>query len=158
MLKRGAATWRSRGCEPEMPARRDDWLSRADRWSRTNGKTASRPLIPMVNFSIQRGELSFVGSTVDCSTGTVVSRSTVGNKDLALLPGQYPKVRLRIKRQPDGQMVPRAKGDSGQQGKFVYMFGQDGKAGRHLVTLSATQISMVAVVKLRSNSHGPGTA
>jgi membrane fusion protein, multidrug efflux system len=76
-----------------------------------------------------------------------VARATIENKDLALLPGQYVKVRLRIKEQPDALMVPQAVVGSGQLGKFLYVIGQDSKVDRRLVTLGATQGNMVVVTQ-----------
>jgi membrane fusion protein, multidrug efflux system len=113
--------------------------------ARAGSRIEADILLPGETEARHRGELSFIDNAVDRSTGTVVARATIENKDLALLPGQYVKVRLRIKEQPDALMVPLAVVGSGQLGKFLYVIGQDSKVDRRLVTLGATQGNMVVV-------------
>jgi membrane fusion protein, multidrug efflux system len=115
--------------------------------ARASSKIEADILLPGDTEARHRGELSFIDNAVDRSTGTVVVRATIENEGFALLPGQYVKVRLRIKEQADALMVPQAVVGSGQLGKYVYVIGQDNKADRRLVTLGATQGNMVAVTK-----------
>jgi multidrug efflux system membrane fusion protein len=115
--------------------------------ARAESKIEADILLPGETEPRHRGELSFIDNAVDRSTGTVVARATIQNKDFALLPGQYVKVRLHIKEQSDALMVPQAVVSSGQLGKFVYVIGPDSKVDRRLVTLGATQGNMVAVTK-----------
>ena len=78
--------------------------------------------------AIRKGELTFLDNTVDKATGTIAARVTIANPDFALLPGQYVRVRLHIRDEPDAFMAPQAALGSNQMGKFVYVVGADEKA------------------------------
>src|SRR5262245_26777765 len=80
-----------------------------------------------------KGELTFIDNTIDRSTGTVIARATIRNADLSLLPGQYVRVRLAIRTEPDALMVPQTALGSSQLGKYVYVVGKGDKAEQRLV-------------------------
>ena len=69
------------------------------------------------------------------------------NPDFALLPGQYVRVRLHVKDEPDALMAPQAALGSSQMGKYVYVVGQSGKAELRPVTLGPPDGSLVSVSK-----------
>ena len=48
--------------------------------------------------SVHKGELTFIDNAVDRATGTVTARATIANADFGLLPGQYVRVSLHVKR------------------------------------------------------------
>jgi multidrug efflux system membrane fusion protein len=56
----------------------------------------------------RKGELTFLDNGIDKATGTIVARVTIANSDFALLPGQYVRVRLHVKDEPDALMAPMA--------------------------------------------------
>jgi len=72
------------------------------------------------------GEVNFSGSTVDASTGTVQMRAEVPNPKLALLPGQYLRVRV-IAGSQQAIVVPQTAVAQNQAGRFVWV-AVDGKA------------------------------
>ena len=72
----------------------------------------------------RKGELTFLDNIVDRSTGTIAARVTIANPDFALLPGQYVRVRLLLRDEPDALMAPQAALGSSQLGKFVYVVGK----------------------------------
>jgi multidrug efflux system membrane fusion protein len=94
-----------------------------------------------------KGELTFLDNAVDKATGTIAARVTVANPDFALLPGQYVRVRLHIKDQPDALMAPQAALGSSQMGKYLYVVGADSKAEMRLVTLGPEDGALVRVLK-----------
>jgi membrane fusion protein (multidrug efflux system) len=73
------------------------------------------------------GKLNFAGSMVDAATGTVQMRAELPNPKLALLPGQYVKVRV-IAGQQQAIVVPQTAVMQNETGRFVWLAGQDGKA------------------------------
>lgn len=93
-----------------------------------------------------RGKLTFIDNAVDPSTGTITVRVTVENKDFTLLPGQYVRVRLRIREQPDALMVPQVAVGSSQLGKYVYIVGGDNKVEMRPVTLGPSEGDRVAAL------------
>ena len=80
------------------------------------------------------------------STGTITARATIGNSDFQLLPGQYVRIQLHIKEQPDALMAPQIALGSSQLGKFVYVVGDGNKVDKRLVSLGATDGNLVAVI------------
>jgi membrane fusion protein, multidrug efflux system len=104
--------------------------------------------------AIRKGELTFLDNTVDKATGTIAARVTIANPDFALLPGQYVRVRLHIRDQPDAVMAPQTALGSNQMGKFVYVVSADDKAELRLLTLGPMDGDLVSVVKgLREGEH-----
>src|ERR1700733_5675220 len=104
--------------------------------------------------TIRKGELTFLDNTVDKATGTIAARVPIANPDFALLPGQYVRVRLHIRGQPDAGMAPQSALSSNQMGKFVYVVSADDKAELRLLTLGPMDGDLVSVVKgLREGEH-----
>ena len=67
---------------------------------------------------VRKGELTFLDNVVDKTTGTIAARVTIANLDFTLLPGQYVRVRLHIKDEPDAFMAPQTALGSSQMGKI----------------------------------------
>jgi membrane fusion protein, multidrug efflux system len=84
---------------------------------------------------------------VDKATGTIAARVTIANPDFALLPGQYVRVRLHIRDEPDAFMAPQTALGSNQMGKFVYVVGAGDKAELRLLTLGPMDGDLVSVTK-----------
>ena len=97
--------------------------------------------------AIRKGELTFLDNTVDKATGTIAARVSITNPDFALLPGQYVRVRLHIRDEPDAFMAPQTALGSNQMGKFVYVVGADDKAELRLLTLGPMDGDLVSVTK-----------
>ncbi len=97
--------------------------------------------------AIRKGELTFLDNVVDKATGTIAARVTIANPDFALLPGQYVRVRLHIRDEPDAVMAPQTALGSNQMGKFVYVVSADDKAELRLLTLGPMDGDLVSVVK-----------
>ena len=97
--------------------------------------------------TIRKGELTFLDNIVDKTTGTIAARVTIANPDFTLLPGQYVRVRLHIKDEPDAFMAPQTALGSSQMGKFVYVVGAGDKAEMRPLTLGPTDGELVSVVK-----------
>jgi multidrug efflux system membrane fusion protein len=115
--------------------------------ARAAGKIAADILLPGETQARHQGELTFIDNAVDRSTGTIVARATIDNGDLSLLPGQYVRIRLAIRTEPDALMVPQTALGSNQLGKYVYVVGEGNKADQRLVSLGPSDGSLVAVLK-----------
>jgi membrane fusion protein, multidrug efflux system len=114
--------------------------------ARAAGKVKADILLPGETKASHQGELTFLDNVVDRATGTIVARATIANGDFGLLPGQYVRVRLYIREEPNALMVPQAALGSGQLGKYVYVVGKDETAEQHLVSLGATDGDLVTVL------------
>lgn len=73
------------------------------------------------------GRLDFAASVMDRSLGTVPMRAEFANPGGRLLPGQFVRAQIVVGEQ-DAFLVPQAAVQSGDQGRFVWVAGADGKA------------------------------
>ena len=115
--------------------------------ARASGKVDAEISLAGKPDAIRKGELTFLDNTVDKATGTIAARVTIANPDFALLPGQYVRVRLHIRDEPDAFMAPQTALGSNQMGKFVYVVGADDKAELRLLTLGPMDGDLVSVTK-----------
>jgi multidrug efflux system membrane fusion protein len=113
--------------------------------ARATGPIDVDVLLPGETEPRQRGQLTFIDNTVDHSTGTITARATIGNAKFRLLPGQYVRVRLHIKQQPDALMVPQTALGSSQLGKYVYVVGKGNTVDQRIVSLGPTNGDLVAI-------------
>ncbi len=67
------------------------------------------------------GTLSFIDSSVDPQTGTVMLKATFPNHDRTLWPGEFVNVSLDLMTQAGAVVVPSAAVQDGQQGKYVFI-------------------------------------
>ncbi len=114
--------------------------------ARAIGKVKADILLPGETQASHKGELSFLNNVVDRATGTITARATISNGDFALLPGQYVRVRLHIRDEPDALLVPQIALGSSQLGKYLYVVGKGDIAEQHLVSIGVTDGDLVAVV------------
>jgi membrane fusion protein (multidrug efflux system) len=77
--------------------------------------------------SKETGKLDFAGSTIDPRLGTVQMRAELPNLDGRWLPGQFVRVQVAAGEQ-QGFLVPQSAVASGDQGRFVWVIGAEGKA------------------------------
>ena len=115
--------------------------------ARAGGTVAADILLPGETQARYKGQLTFIDNTIDRSTGTVVARATIRNTNPGLLPGQYVRIRLSIRTEPDKLMVPQTALGSSQLGKYVFVIGKGNKAEQRLVSLGPTDGDLVAVLK-----------
>jgi multidrug efflux system membrane fusion protein len=81
--------------------------------------TAHDPAAPIT------GDLSFIDNTVNPATGTVLLKALFHNADEALWPGQFVDVALTLAVERNAVVVPAAAVQTGQQGPYVFVVGQD---------------------------------
>ena len=115
--------------------------------ARAAGTIAADILLPGEAQARHKGRLTFIDNAVDRSTGTIVARATISNADLSLLPGQFVRIRLVIRMEPDALMVPQTALGSSELGKYVYVVGEGNKADQRLITLGPPDGSLIAVLK-----------
>lgn len=75
-----------------------------------------------------QGLLTFLESTVDAATGTVMLKATFSNDELALWPGSAVDVVLTLGTDRQALVVPEAALQRGQTGITVFVRGKDGRA------------------------------
>lgn len=75
--------------------------------------------------SIADGRLTFVDNSVDSATGTVRLRATFPNRDEALWPGQFARVSVTLRDDPEAIVTPADSVQSGPKGTYLYVLKQD---------------------------------
>jgi membrane fusion protein, multidrug efflux system len=93
-----------------------------------------------------RGELVFVDSGVDNTTGTIKLKASFPNGDKKLTPGQFVNVTLKLSEEPNAIVVPSAAVQAGQKGSFVYLIKSDQTVEARAVTVGQT-VSNQTVIK-----------
>ncbi len=83
----------------------------------------------------ETGELTFIDNNVDMTTGTIKLKGTFPNTDHKLWPGQYVNVVLRLTTRPNALTVPNQAVQSGQDGTFVYVVGENRRVQARPVTV-----------------------
>jgi multidrug efflux system membrane fusion protein len=71
------------------------------------------------------GELSFVDSTVDLTSGTIQAKATLPNKDGTLWPGQYVRVEAQLGMRPNVVLVPLVAVQPGQDSSHLFVVKDD---------------------------------
>lgn len=72
-----------------------------------------------------KGTLDYAAPTVTAATGTLLVRGILANKDRALLPGYFVRVRVPRAAQPDMLLVPDRVIGSDQSGRYVLVANKD---------------------------------
>jgi len=96
--------------------------------------------------SLATGQLAYIDNAVDASTGTIKLRAVFDNADLALWPGQFVNVRLKLYEQKDAIVVPSEAVQTGPQGEYVFVIGPEAKAQVRKVAVARTEgeLSVIA--------------
>jgi multidrug efflux system membrane fusion protein len=81
------------------------------------------------------GRLAFIDNQIESATGTVLVKGEFENRDGALWPGAFARVRLRLREQAEAIVVPTAAVNSSQNGPYCYVLQPDTTAQMRPVTL-----------------------
>ena len=92
----------------------------------------------------ETGDLTFVDSSVDMTTGSIQLRATFPNLDGRLWPGQFVNVVLTLSVQRDALVVPAPAIQTGQKGAYVFVI-RDGKADVRPVVVQRIQDDMAVL-------------
>lgn len=79
---------------------------------------------------VASGELSVIDNQIDQTTGTIRLKATFANQDRALWPGQFVNMRLLVRTEKNGLVIPASAVQRGPSGDFVYVEKADDKGGR----------------------------
>ena len=75
--------------------------------------------------SIGDGRLTFVDNIIDSATGTVRLRATFPNRDEALWPGQFARVSVTLREDPEAVVTPAESVQTGPKGTYIYVLKPD---------------------------------
>src|SRR5580698_5457178 len=80
-----------------------------------------------------KGHMDYVAPQFDTSTGTLTGRALFDNKDHALLPGMFVRVRIPIARQDKALLTRDDAIGTSQEGSYVLVVGPDNVVQRKIV-------------------------
>ena len=86
-----------------------------------------------------KGHLDYASPQVDTATGTVTGRALFANKDRALLPGLFVRVRLPIGHQDKALLTRSDAIGASQEGSYVLVVGADDVVQRKIVKTGQRQ-------------------
>jgi RND family efflux transporter MFP subunit len=81
-----------------------------------------------------RGHLDYASPQVDFATGTLTARALFDNKDGALLPGLFVRVRTPIAQEDKALLTRNDAIGTSQEGSYVLVVGKDNVVERKVVT------------------------
>jgi multidrug efflux system membrane fusion protein len=90
---------------------------------------------PGATEALATGELDFIDSLVDSSSGTIAAKAKFANENFELWPGMYVDVEIDLSVRPKTVMIPTVAIQSGQNGPFVFVAKPDKKAEMRKVEL-----------------------
>src|SRR5262245_27974990 len=82
-----------------------------------------------------KGVIDYIAPQIDASTGTLQVRGIFENKDFALLPGMFARVRVPISRPAPALLVPDTAIGTNQIGRYVLVVNKDNKVEQRTVTI-----------------------
>ena len=102
---------------------------------------------------LAEGRLIFIDNAVDPSTGTIRLRAQFDNKNIALWPGQFVNVRVRLFEQKDAILVPARSVQTGPEGQYVYVVKADKTAELRKITVERSEGEQVVVKGLAKDEQ-----
>jgi len=85
-----------------------------------------------------KGHFDYAAPMVNASTGTLAARAIFDNKDRALLPGFFVRVRIPVEDQLEALLVPDAALGSDQTGRYLLVVNKDNVVEHRNVTTGPT--------------------
>jgi multidrug efflux system membrane fusion protein len=85
------------------------------------------------------GELDFVDSMVDTTSGTIAAKAQFDNEDFKLWPGGYVDVEIDLDVRPKTVLVPTVAIQSGQNGPFVFTMKDGQTVAMRMIELAGTE-------------------
>jgi RND family efflux transporter MFP subunit len=86
-----------------------------------------------------KGHLDYVSPQLDTATGTLTGRALFDNKDQALLPGLFVRVRIPIAHQDKALLTRNDAIGTSQEGSYVLVVGADNVVHRKIVKIGQRQ-------------------
>ncbi len=94
---------------------------------------------PGADKPLASGRIAFLDNAVDQTTGTIKVRAVFDNGNIALWPGQFVNVRVKLYDQENAVVVPSRAVQTGPSGQFVYVIKPDMTAEVRKITVTRTQ-------------------
>lgn len=100
---------------------------------------------PQAGAETHRGRVTFVDNAVDTATGTIRLKAEFPNPKASLWPGMYVNVELSPTTIAGATVIPAQAVQTGPEGRFVYVVGEDRKVAPREVKLAHVDARLAAV-------------
>jgi membrane fusion protein, multidrug efflux system len=104
-------------------------------------------LAPSSDKAAASGRLIFVDNAVDPTTGTIRLRAQFQNRENALWPGQFVNVSVRLFEQRDAIVIPSQAVQTGPEGQYVYVVGEDSVVDLRKIRVQRTEGDQTVVAE-----------
>ena len=94
---------------------------------------------PGADKPLAAGRIAFLDNAVDQTTGTIKVRAVFDNGNVALWPGQFVNVRVKLFDEENAIVVPSRAVQTGPSGQFVYVIKSDMTAEVRKITVARTE-------------------
>jgi multidrug efflux system membrane fusion protein len=112
-----------------------------------HGKLFVHAQVPVKGGTEADGELTFIDSVVNPTSGTVKMKATFSNEDIQFWPGQFVNVTLTLTIEKNCVVVPSQAVSKGQNGSYVFIVKPDGTAEYHPVKAGRTQNEETIIIE-----------
>jgi RND family efflux transporter MFP subunit len=92
-----------------------------------------------------RGVIDFRENRVDTGSGTIRLRGVLDNKERALIPGMFARVRVPVGPPKKQSAIPEAALMADQAGRYVYVVASDNTVRRQQVTIGGRSGNLVGI-------------
>lgn len=123
----------------------NDYLTVAKEYIRRNESESKRSADEKINLELiladgstypHKGKVDFIDRNVDAETGSILVQATFPNPDLLIRPGQFARVKAKVRQDTDAILIPQ-KCTNELQGQFsVLMVNAENKIETRQVTIS----------------------
>jgi multidrug efflux system membrane fusion protein len=104
-------------------------------------------ILPQDPLNPREGTIYFVDNTLNLSTGTILIKGYVDNKDDFLWPGEFINVRLRLKTDPNAILVPLDAVKVGINGAYVFVYNEDSSTVEQRLVKKGESIDQMVVIQ-----------
>jgi len=87
-----------------------------------SGTLKFQVLLPQKLDTPREGQIYFVDNHIDLTTGTILIKGTAPNADEFFWPGEFVRVHLQLRVEPNALLVPQEAVQVGQDGPFIYVY------------------------------------
>lgn len=94
---------------------------------------------------LAEGRLVFIDNAVDPSTGTIKLRAQFDNRSLALWPGQFVSVSVKLYEQSDAIVIPSRALQTGPEGQYVYVAKPDMTVELRMVAVARNEGELAVI-------------
>jgi len=112
-----------------------------------NGMLKFEVFLPQEPGKFRGGKIYFIDNHLDLTTGTILLRGTVPNEDELFWPGEFVRIRLQLRIQPNALLVPEEAVKIGQKGPYVYVYRPEDSTAEYRLVTRGERIDHLVIIE-----------